>query len=231
MAANRSRPVMTILATAMALMALMLNAGLVPAARASTSVTIRVLEYTYDPKTTTIAVGSTVTWRNIGKEAHTATLTGVFDTGNIAPGREASWTFTQPGTFRYVCRIHGGPTGEGMNGTVIVTGGPEAEPSQPTPTPGTPKPEPPQPTPTVPVPTAEPSPPAPTPSATATDTSVQTNIDVQALPDTGGLRAGWLAVLSASCMVLSGLCLRLAAAPRRRGRRPRRTSSIIYPNL
>ena len=230
MAANRWRPVTTISVMAMALMALMLNTGLAHATnRATTSVTIRVLEYTYDPKTTTIDIGSTVTWRNIGKEAHTATFVGVFDTGNIAPGREASWTFTQPGTFRYVCRIHGGPTGEGMNGTVIVTGGPAEEPSQPTPTPAAPKPEPPSPT--VPSPTPEPSPPAPTPGATATDTSLQTSIGMQALPDTGGLRAGWLAVLSTSCLVLSGLCLRLAAAPRRRGRRRRRTSSVIYLNL
>ena len=110
------------------------QAAIVRAEALGVARTVRMVEYTYDPKVITVAVGEPVTWRNAGKEAHTATLAGVFDTGRVEPGAEAAVTFDQPGTYRYVCQFHGGPTGEGMNGTVIVSaaieaqGAPEVEP-------------------------------------------------------------------------------------------------------
>ncbi len=94
------------------------------AAAQSGGARVLMIEYTYEPKTVTIVAGSTITWHNAGKEAHTATLAGVFDTGSVAPGADAKLTFTSPGTFRYACRFHGGPTGAGMNGTVVVTEAP-----------------------------------------------------------------------------------------------------------
>lgn len=96
-------------------------------AQGSNSTLVLAFEYSYSPKTVTVPAGSTVTWRNTGKAAHTATLAGAFDTGRIAPGAEATVTFRTPGTYRYVDRFYGGPTGEGMNGTVVVTAAPVVE--------------------------------------------------------------------------------------------------------
>ena len=101
----------------------------VRAAQESSAATITMLEYTYSPKTTMVSAGATVVWRNSGKEAHTATVAGDWDTGSVAPGAEARVSFDKPGVYRYVCQFHGGPTGEGMNGTLVVTAAPTPSPS------------------------------------------------------------------------------------------------------
>jgi hypothetical protein len=42
--------------------------------------------------------------------------TGVFDSGNIAPGRSYTFTFAAAGTYTYHCSIH-----PGMVGTITIT--------------------------------------------------------------------------------------------------------------
>ncbi len=93
-------------------------------AQSNNTAVVLVFEYSYSPKSVTVPAGSAITWRNVGKVAHTATAAGVFDTGSIAPGAEVTVTLTKPGTYRYVDQVYGGPTGEGMNGTVVVTEAP-----------------------------------------------------------------------------------------------------------
>jgi LPXTG-motif cell wall-anchored protein len=64
----------------------------------------------------TIHVGDTVTWTNNGPSPHNATANnGSFNTGNLNKGQSASHTFTQAGTFAYICTIH-----PFMHGTVVV---------------------------------------------------------------------------------------------------------------
>lgn len=63
-----------------------------------------------------IAVGTTVTWVNNDSTSHTSTSNGVgWNSGTIAPGRQFSFAFQNPGTFPYRCTIH-----PGMVGTVVV---------------------------------------------------------------------------------------------------------------
>jgi plastocyanin len=70
----------------------------------------------YTPNPISIAVGGTVTWINNDTTAHTATANGgAFDTGSIAPGGNASKTFSTAGSFPYRCTIH-----PGMVGTITV---------------------------------------------------------------------------------------------------------------
>jgi plastocyanin len=86
----------------------------------------------FQPKTMTVAVGDTVVWKVEGTMGHTVTSdTGVFDSGQdpLQEGDTFSFTFTQPGTYPYYCRFHGGPGGVGMSGTIVV----EAAAQQPTP--------------------------------------------------------------------------------------------------
>jgi plastocyanin len=67
---------------------------------------------------TEVAVGTTVTVVNEDGSDHTWTADdGTFSSGNLAPGDRFEFTFDEPGTYTYACRIH--PT---MVGTITVTG-------------------------------------------------------------------------------------------------------------
>jgi plastocyanin len=71
----------------------------------------------YSPNPLTVTAGTTVTWTNNDNTAHTATsdTSGVFDTGSIPPGGQASATLGARGTVTYHCTIH-----PGMVGSIIV---------------------------------------------------------------------------------------------------------------
>ena len=74
-------------------------------------------------KATTVPVGATVIWTNVGRRPHTVTAdNGAFASETLEPGATFRHTFTTPGSFRYYCRFHGGPEGAGMSAMVTVTG-------------------------------------------------------------------------------------------------------------
>ena len=90
------------------------GAKLTAAAAASGSVTIS--DFQFAPASITVGVGDTVTWSNAGPTAHSATATGgSFDTGIFSEGQSRSHTFTEAGTFAYICTPH-----PQMKGTVTV---------------------------------------------------------------------------------------------------------------
>jgi len=71
----------------------------------------------YSPVSTTVAVGTTVTWTwSSAGTAHTVTM----DTGSVSSGTQSSGTytltFTVAGTYNYHCAVHGA----GMYGTIVV---------------------------------------------------------------------------------------------------------------
>jgi plastocyanin len=74
------------------------------------------------PETRTVTEGTTVTWVNKSSEIHTATSgsngehNGIFDSGDISPNGEYSYTFTETGTYNYFCIPHQ----PHMTGTIIV---------------------------------------------------------------------------------------------------------------
>jgi LPXTG-motif cell wall-anchored protein len=83
-------------------------------AAASTGVTIS--DFQFAPASVTVNVGDTVTWTNNGPTPHSATSSsGVFDTGIMDAGQSGSHTFTEAGTFAYICTPH-----PNMHGTVVV---------------------------------------------------------------------------------------------------------------
>jgi plastocyanin len=74
---------------------------------------------------TTVPVGGSVVWTNLGAQAHTATSPdGVFDTGMVDPGASAEVLFDTPGVYSFVCTPH-----PWMKGTVVVTADVPAGPS------------------------------------------------------------------------------------------------------
>lgn len=140
---------------------------------------VSIINFSYQPKVVQINVGDTITWTNNDIAPHSATeVNGAWDTGVMNPAnppQSRTLTFNVPGTFNYICSIHG----PSMSGTVTVVGQ-APPPTVPAPVP-TPAPTPvptvaPTPVPTpapTPVPTAPPTPvptPAPTPTPTASPT-------------------------------------------------------------
>jgi len=88
---------------------------------------------------TTINVGDTVSWDFSGAGlTHTTTecgascdipsMTPLWDSGFVSNGQPFQFTFNQPGTFLYLCRVH--PSA--MRGRIVVQGGPQPTPTPPT---------------------------------------------------------------------------------------------------
>ncbi|HWV35355.1 MAG TPA: ScyD/ScyE family protein [Thermomicrobiales bacterium] len=87
-----------------------------PADSAGNKISMEIVNFTFTPGDATIAVGTTVTWTNNDVIQHTVTAKdGSFDSGNLAPGESFTFTFTQAGTFAYVCQYH-----PNMAATIVV---------------------------------------------------------------------------------------------------------------
>jgi len=87
----------------------------------------------FHPSTTTVKMGTTITWRNDEPITHTVTSgrfegvdkttglrssqdpDGTFNAKLSGKGKTFSFTFTKPGTYTYYCDIH-----QGMNATITV---------------------------------------------------------------------------------------------------------------
>ncbi|MGH2382845.1 MAG: cupredoxin domain-containing protein [Candidatus Limnocylindria bacterium] len=73
---------------------------------------VQIVDFAFSPATLTIQVGDTVTWTNADVVVHTATAgSGAFDSGDLAQGESYSVTFTEPGTYEYLCTPHPDMTG------------------------------------------------------------------------------------------------------------------------
>ena len=71
---------------------------------------VLVKDNVFAPKSVTIAPGKTVTWRFSGKSAHNVTFPD-FNSKLMKSGT-FTHTFDEAGTFKYLCTIHAGMTGE-----------------------------------------------------------------------------------------------------------------------
>jgi plastocyanin len=78
---------------------------------------LTIKNFAFGPKSTTVAVGTTVTWTNKDDTTHTVTSSGAqsFNSGNLTSGKTYSMTFRTPGTYSYMCSIH-----QYMHGTINV---------------------------------------------------------------------------------------------------------------
>lgn len=66
---------------------------------------IPIAKYAYMPATMTVRVGDVVTWTNQDEAQHDV-AGGTFRSPMLAKGQSWSFTFTQPGTFDYICSVH-----------------------------------------------------------------------------------------------------------------------------
>jgi plastocyanin len=88
---------------------------------------------TFQPAKLSIRAGETVEWMNVGNSVHHASSdpnaavnpaevsnpvgAKPFDSGFLQPGQSFTYTFTVPGTYRYICAPH---ETSGMVGEVVV---------------------------------------------------------------------------------------------------------------
>jgi plastocyanin len=84
---------------------------------------VEMVGQSFTPATIQIEVGATVTWVNVSSLTHTVTSgtdgqhDDKFNSGNIAPGGEFSYQFSEIGEYPYYCIPH---VSNGMTGTVNV---------------------------------------------------------------------------------------------------------------
>lgn len=117
---------------AVALLVLGMTTGASAAPRAAKTIDIAIQNFSFQPNTITIDKGDTVRWTNMDSGVfHSAiSIHPGFFTNPIGIGQINVVTFDRPGTYDYVCGIHG----QAMRGQVVVAG--IAEPTEaPTPDP------------------------------------------------------------------------------------------------
>jgi plastocyanin len=104
------------------------HAGSVPAGAPAAA---QVVDTAFQPGEVIVTAGSEVRWSQSGRQPHSVTAAdGSFDSSpTCSPLSPASClhqssrfshAFSQPGTYRYYCRVHGTPGGMGMVGAVVV---------------------------------------------------------------------------------------------------------------
>ncbi|MFD6267820.1 cupredoxin domain-containing protein [Nocardia asteroides] len=89
-----------------------------PTEHKPTNLTVEVTGMKYAPADATVKVGETVTWKFSDKAPHNVQGIGDKAMGINSPiidKGEWSYTFTQPGTYRYLCSLH-----PDMRGTITV---------------------------------------------------------------------------------------------------------------
>jgi len=80
----------------------------------------------FDPQYVTVKVGTTVTFKNRGRNSHnvvpvTSGSLKAIETDAFKPGTSVERSFTKAGLYSFYCSLHGTAT-KGMNGTIKVVG-------------------------------------------------------------------------------------------------------------
>jgi len=77
---------------------------------------VKIDNFSFAPQTLNISAGTTVTWTNSDDVPHNVVSTDkVFKSKTMDTDEKFSYTFSNPGTYKYYCSIH-----PRMTGTVVV---------------------------------------------------------------------------------------------------------------
>ncbi|MGH8208145.1 MAG: cupredoxin domain-containing protein [Steroidobacteraceae bacterium] len=88
-----------------------------PSAR-SQDTTVAIRDFAFSPASMTVAVGTTVRWKNFDGEPHTIRSVDMsFRSDPLDQNDSFAFKFDKPGIYRYVCSIH-----PQMIGTIVVKG-------------------------------------------------------------------------------------------------------------
>jgi amicyanin len=89
-----------------------------PTAATPPPVTVKIENFSFEPRELRVAVGTTVTWINEDDVPHTATGEGAspaFDSKALDTDDRFSFTFATAGTYSYYCKVH-----PHMKGIIVV---------------------------------------------------------------------------------------------------------------
>jgi plastocyanin len=87
---------------------------------AAATAAVDISGFAFRPDVVFITAGDTVTWTNRDSAQHSVVfLTGLGQTENFGLGQSSSLRFIAPGTYKYICGLHG----QSMSGTVVVEPG------------------------------------------------------------------------------------------------------------
>ncbi|MFA6365471.1 MAG: cupredoxin family copper-binding protein [Candidatus Paceibacterota bacterium] len=83
-----------------------------------TGVVVDIKNFSFNPSTVSVKVGTKVTWTNNDVAPHTIVSDSgnLFSSESLSPGQSFSFTFNTVGTVNYHCGIH-----PPMKGSVVVT--------------------------------------------------------------------------------------------------------------
>jgi plastocyanin len=82
---------------------------------------VRNLDDFFDPQYLRVEPGTTVEFRNDGRNPHTVTADDqTYDSGILQNGQVFEHTYTTPGVYPFNCKLHGAPGGIGMSGIIVV---------------------------------------------------------------------------------------------------------------
>lgn len=77
---------------------------------------VKIDNFSFAPQTLNVAAGTTVTWTNSDDVPHNVVSTEkIFKSKTMDTDEKFSYTFTNPGTYKYYCSLH-----PRMTGTVVV---------------------------------------------------------------------------------------------------------------
>lgn len=83
----------------------------------ATTLAVDISNFAFRPDVLFITAGDTVTWTNRDSAQHSVVfLTGLGQTENFGLGQSSSLRFIAPGTYKYICGLHG----QSMSGMVVV---------------------------------------------------------------------------------------------------------------
>jgi plastocyanin len=88
------------------------------AADAAEPNTVTISNFAFSPAILSITAGTKVTWTNSDEEPHTVTSADgglMFKSAALDTKDQFSFTFDQPGTYKYFCSVH-----PHMIGTIVV---------------------------------------------------------------------------------------------------------------
>jgi plastocyanin len=88
------------------------------------AVEINAIDNSFQPEAARVAAGTEVTFVNAGRNSHNVVpededAEWAVETDDFQPGDTASYTFDEPGTYKYFCSIHG-TISAGMPGVLVV---------------------------------------------------------------------------------------------------------------
>lgn len=94
---------------------------------------VAMAQYAFAPAALTVHVGDTITWTNQDQAPHDVTTTSApvpLHSPTLATGQSWTYTFSQPGTYAYICSIHPDMRAQ----IVVLAAAPTATQQRPAPT-------------------------------------------------------------------------------------------------